>query len=230
VLDVKFILEKFMTEQPLQPISNLESGSDDSVYVSQLEVMSRKLEELGDGDNKLQERIKIMDEIVRLQGMIKKEKREKEKYWTTKQFVDWARDEVGADDPEAWLENHFDLNDIANPRLKGVILVLNELKTLNRLPPNIKGSELYASYSKLEAIPANNVWDEFHADHTQITEIPSGFRCGELYLFSCKIDKVGDDVKIDKLSVSRKSITKSAHEKMKQLEKEGKIGRLIDIR
>ena len=88
MLDVKFILEKFMTEQPLQPISNLESGSDDSVYVSQLEVMSRKLEELGDGDNKLQERIKIMDEIVRLQGMIKKEKREKEKYWTTKQFVD----------------------------------------------------------------------------------------------------------------------------------------------
>ena len=126
-----------MTEQ----ISNLENQQPQSAHEHQLAELAVRLNAIGDDETKLAEKNKILAKIVKIQEKMKLEQREREKIWTYEMFVNWAREEVGEDDPEKWLEENFDLEDLEAPRVKVDLLELN-LDKLQRFPANARVNNL----------------------------------------------------------------------------------------
>ncbi|MBT4723315.1 hypothetical protein HN958_00360 [Candidatus Falkowbacteria bacterium] len=131
-----------MQEEP-PTIQSLESAPSEPDHEKELINLQAQLEAIQVGDvNELnnKDRARILDllkQIESLQEKMKVVKQEKEKYWDKEQFIEWARDEVGVENAEEWLDATLDLSDCSHPRLKSESLTL-DLSKLKRFPPNLR--------------------------------------------------------------------------------------------
>ena len=157
-----------------QTTQTLESASPETDYEIELVNLKTQLETLLAGreveELSSEERARVLDLMTRIeesQTRISLEKQEKEKYWTREQFIEWAKDEVRADNPEQWIDDLFDLSNLAEPRFKSHYVDLTEDTDIENLPPGLIGKE-------------------FCCQNAKINEISNGICLERLYLQDCE--------------------------------------------
>ncbi|MBT4723316.1 hypothetical protein HN958_00355 [Candidatus Falkowbacteria bacterium] len=242
-------------EQRIDQQTNLESSEkgDAQFEIDKLEeklkqlLNDRKIEDLEvDGRAEV---LELMRQVEELQRRMLLEQKEKEQYWTREMFVDWARDEVGSNDPDEWVEENLDLSDMTQPRFKLREMRLFGLDGIKRIPPYIKGEYIDFGYTKVRKISKNVQCDFLNLAKTNIKSLPgikmmskrinisgtevhaieNGLVCKDLVMRNNQIDYIGEDIEIDRLSISKGFFSDEIREQLIRLKEEGKINHIYIV-
>ncbi|MBT4723314.1 hypothetical protein HN958_00365 [Candidatus Falkowbacteria bacterium] len=214
-------------EQSLEAVQP-ESDNEKTIASLQAKIENikagREVEALS--DNERAEVLELMKQIEQLQQKQLIEKEEKEQCWTREMFVDWAKKEVKREDPEAWVDETFDLHDLAAPAVIGGDLTVILLVELERLPPGLIANWVYAYNTDLREIPVKHHIAKLDVGRTPITEIPDECHFAELSMRYCTIKKVSNNIQIGKLKVSLSKVSQDIKNQLENLQKQGKIGEI----
>ena len=88
-----------------------------------------------------------------------------------KELLAWARDDVEKENPEEWLEQTFDLDELPRMKVRGAELDLSKTK-VSYLPENLEVASLAISYTKkLTVLPKGIKLEKLYARYSEITTL-----------------------------------------------------------